>query len=85
MWGPNPHSLNPEIIPSRVEISISNFLSCLVVVFLIYRVRFIGNFRVPQRQHNVVLVNGGQTSTGGGRHLEPLDKLPDDDCIVLVR
>jgi hypothetical protein len=33
MWGPNPHSLNPEIIPSGVEISISNFLSCLVVVF----------------------------------------------------
>jgi hypothetical protein len=43
MWGPDPHSLNPEILPSCVEISTSNRLSCHVTVFLIYRVRFIEN------------------------------------------
>jgi hypothetical protein len=43
IWGPNLHSLNPEILPSRVEISMSNLLSCHVAVFLIYRIRFIEN------------------------------------------
>jgi hypothetical protein len=44
MWEPNLHSLNPKIIPSRVENFISNLLSCHVAIFLIYMVRFIGNY-----------------------------------------
>jgi hypothetical protein len=38
IWGPDLHSLNPEILPSYIEISISNHLSCHMVIFLIYRV-----------------------------------------------
>jgi hypothetical protein len=37
MWGPNPHSLNIKIIPSRIEIFISNLLTCyMACIFNIY-------------------------------------------------
>jgi hypothetical protein len=44
MRGPYLHYLNPEIFPFHIEVSISNILLWHVVIFLIYRVRFIGNY-----------------------------------------
>jgi hypothetical protein len=43
MWGPDSHSLNPKIIPYRIEIFITNLFSCHLTAFLIYMIRFIGN------------------------------------------
>jgi hypothetical protein len=54
MWRLDPHSLNPEILHSHVEIFISDLISCL------YKVRFIRNygrneiFFLPKRFSNFI-------------------------------